>query len=137
MRIVRRLRRWNTVTSVKVYRPSPAKPSGNLAPGASEPRRLKPSCNERLQRDRDTPVEPEVASGERRRDAMTTRDPTMGAATPASLFPVLIAEDDPASRRLLEATLRRWGHEVMVTADGDEAWGALQRMPRPSPSSTG
>ena len=63
---------------------------------------------------------------------MTTRDPTIGAATPASLLPVLIAEDDPASRRLLEATLRRWGHEVMVTADGDEAWGALQRPDAPS-----
>lgn len=61
---------------------------------------------------------------------MTTPDPPV--ATPASLPPVLIAEDDPASRRLLEGTLRRWGHEVLVTIDGDEAWRALQRPEAPS-----
>jgi len=44
---------------------------------------------------------------------------------------VLIAEDEPTSRRLLEATLRRWGHDVLVTTDGDEAWGALQRSEAP------
>jgi CheY-like chemotaxis protein len=48
------------------------------------------------------------------------------------LPPVLIAEDDPASRRLLEGTLRRWGHEVLVTVDGDEAWAALQLPEAPS-----
>jgi phosphoserine phosphatase RsbU/P len=62
---------------------------------------------------------------------MPTPDPTIGASTPVLLPPVLIAEDDPASRRLLEATLRRWGYDVMVTADGDEAWGALQRPDAP------
>lgn len=61
---------------------------------------------------------------------MTTPDPTV--AKPASLPPVLIAEDDPASRRLLEGTLRRWGHEVLVTIDGDEAWRVLQRPEAPS-----
>jgi DNA-binding response OmpR family regulator len=39
---------------------------------------------------------------------------------------ILIAEDDPVSRRLLEATLGKWGHEVIVTRDGAEAWDALQ-----------
>jgi diguanylate cyclase (GGDEF)-like protein len=39
---------------------------------------------------------------------------------------VLIAEDDMVSRRLLEATLTRWGYEVMVTRDGVEAWQVLQ-----------
>jgi CheY-like chemotaxis protein len=48
------------------------------------------------------------------------------------LPPVLIAEDDPGSRRLLEATLRRWGHEVVVTVDGNGAWTALQRPEAPS-----
>jgi sigma-B regulation protein RsbU (phosphoserine phosphatase) len=61
---------------------------------------------------------------------VTTPDPTV--AKPASLPPVLIAEDDPVSRRLLEGTLRRWGHEVLVTIDGDEAWRALQRPETPS-----
>jgi CheY-like chemotaxis protein len=54
------------------------------------------------------------------------------AARPAALSPVLIAEDEAASRRLLEATLRRWGHEVVVTVDGDETWAALQRPGAPS-----
>jgi two-component system, NtrC family, sensor kinase len=35
---------------------------------------------------------------------------------------VLIAEDDPVSRRLLQAHLERWGHEVTAAADGGEAW---------------
>ncbi len=39
---------------------------------------------------------------------------------------VLIAEDDPVSCRVLERTLRGWGHEVVVTRTGAEAWEALQ-----------
>jgi phosphoserine phosphatase RsbU/P len=39
---------------------------------------------------------------------------------------VLIAEDETVSRRLLEATLVRWGYEVVVASDGVEAWEALQ-----------
>jgi CheY-like chemotaxis protein len=61
--------------------------------------------------------------------SVTTSDPPVG--TPASLPAVLIAEDDPASRRLLEGTLRRWGHEVVVTIDGDDAWRVLQRPDAP------
>jgi phosphoserine phosphatase RsbU/P len=44
---------------------------------------------------------------------------------------ILIAEDEPVSRRLLGTTLRRWGHEVVVTADGAEAWEALRREDSP------
>src|SRR6266571_229036 len=45
---------------------------------------------------------------------------------------ILIAEDAPVSRRLLEAHLQKWGHQVTVTADGGEAWMALRadRAPR-------
>ena len=45
---------------------------------------------------------------------------------------ILIAEDDPVSRRLLEVNLQKWGHQVTVTADGGEAWMALRadRAPR-------
>ena len=39
---------------------------------------------------------------------------------------VLIAEDDPVSRRVLEATLAKWGHDLVVTGDGAAAWRALQ-----------
>ena len=39
---------------------------------------------------------------------------------------VLVAEDDPVSQRVLEATLDKFGYEVVVAADGAEAWAALQ-----------
>jgi phosphoserine phosphatase RsbU/P len=44
---------------------------------------------------------------------------------------LLIAEDDPISRRVLEATLIKWGYEVVVTGDGREAWEALQQENAP------
>src|SRR6266508_4601315 len=44
---------------------------------------------------------------------------------------ILIAEDDPISRRILEATLTRWGYEVVVTRDGAEAWEVLQQAGAP------
>jgi DNA-binding response OmpR family regulator len=46
--------------------------------------------------------------------------------------PVLIADDDSVARRALEATLTRWGYEVLAAADGLEAWRMLQgpRAPR-------
>lgn len=34
---------------------------------------------------------------------------------------ILIVEDDPISRRVLEATLVKWGYDVAVAADGIEA----------------
>jgi DNA-binding response OmpR family regulator len=39
---------------------------------------------------------------------------------------ILIAEDDPIYRRMLESALMKWGYEVVVTKDGTEAWQALQ-----------
>jgi two-component system cell cycle response regulator len=45
---------------------------------------------------------------------------------------VLIADDDMISRRLLEATLTRWGYEVVVTHDGTEAWEVLQGTDAPT-----
>lgn len=39
---------------------------------------------------------------------------------------ILIADDSLVSRRLLETTLKRWGHEVIATCDGTEAWQVLQ-----------
>jgi len=43
-----------------------------------------------------------------------------------STMQILIAEDDPVSRRLLEATLSGWGHEVIVTRNGREAMAVLR-----------
>jgi signal transduction histidine kinase len=42
---------------------------------------------------------------------------------------VLIAEDDPVSRRLLQAHLERWGHDVTEAADGGEAWRLFEAGP--------
>lgn len=44
---------------------------------------------------------------------------------------ILIAEDDMVSRRLLEATLIKWGYEVVVTCDGAEAWEVFQQVDAP------
>lgn len=44
---------------------------------------------------------------------------------------ILIAEDDPVSSRVLATTLTKWGHEVVATADGLEAWAALQNDDAP------
>lgn len=44
---------------------------------------------------------------------------------------VLIADDEPVSRRLLEILLNKWGYDVIVTVDGKEAWCAMQNGSRP------
>ncbi|MCP3980610.1 MAG: response regulator [bacterium] len=44
---------------------------------------------------------------------------------------ILIAEDDPVSRRLLEATLTRQGYDVVVTCDGGEACRTLREDDAP------
>jgi len=44
---------------------------------------------------------------------------------------ILIAEDDPVSRRVLEATLLKWNHEVIVARDGDEALRVLEQPDAP------
>lgn len=40
---------------------------------------------------------------------------------------ILIADDEPLSRRLLQASLVRWGYEVEVAKDGEEALDVLLR----------
>lgn len=44
---------------------------------------------------------------------------------------VLIADDEPVSRRLLEILLTKWGYEVTVVCDGEEAWRQLQNGAHP------
>jgi len=45
---------------------------------------------------------------------------------------VLIAEDEPVSRRVLESFLRKWGYDVLVTCDGSEAWEIFQKPDPPN-----
>lgn len=44
---------------------------------------------------------------------------------------ILIADDDPVSRRLLQITLVNWHHEASVVNDGYEAWQTLQSETAP------
>lgn len=44
---------------------------------------------------------------------------------------ILIAEDDEVSRRLLAKSLTGWGHEVVISENGKEAWSILQREDAP------
>jgi DNA-binding response OmpR family regulator len=42
-----------------------------------------------------------------------------------------MAEDDPTSRKLLEAVLTAWGYEAVVADDGEAAWHLLQQQDAP------
>ncbi|MGV3531040.1 MAG: response regulator [Chthoniobacteraceae bacterium] len=42
---------------------------------------------------------------------------------------ILVAEDDPVSVKILQLTLEHYGHEVITTASGQEAWEAFDREP--------
>jgi two-component system cell cycle response regulator len=44
---------------------------------------------------------------------------------------ILIADDDVTSRLVLAGVLKKWGHEVVITVDGAEAWEAMQRPDAP------
>lgn len=43
-----------------------------------------------------------------------------------SQLPILVAEDEPAVRRVIELLLAREGHVVVACADGDAALGLMQ-----------
>ena len=45
---------------------------------------------------------------------------------------ILIAEDDPVSCRILAANLKKWGHDVVVTRNGRDAWSALHAQDAPA-----
>ncbi len=39
---------------------------------------------------------------------------------------ILIAEDDPISRLILEKAIRKFGHTCVTAQDGNEAWQKFQ-----------
>ena len=45
---------------------------------------------------------------------------------------ILIAEDDPVSRRILEVSLVKWGYDVAVATNGTEAWEIMQQENAPA-----
>lgn len=42
---------------------------------------------------------------------------------------ILVAEDDPVSAKILQITLQHFGHEVVVTSSGEEAWQHFDQEP--------
>jgi DNA-binding response OmpR family regulator len=48
-----------------------------------------------------------------------------------ALTRVLVAEDDPTPREVLERMLVRWGYEVILAEDGREAWERINRADCP------
>lgn len=44
---------------------------------------------------------------------------------------ILIAEDDPVSRRVLEESLKKWGYQIAPVNNGAEAWRLLERDDAP------
>jgi two-component system, cell cycle response regulator len=65
-------------------------------------------------------------------DVISRAAPAAGITLPPRLalmtlsMKILVADDDPVSRRILEATLRKWSYEVVSAHDGTEAWRLLQ-----------
>ena len=44
---------------------------------------------------------------------------------------ILIADDEAASRRLLQGYLQKWGHEVVSATNGAEAWRLFEQQEFP------
>ena len=40
---------------------------------------------------------------------------------------VLVAEDEPMARKVLERYLQQWGYEFQLAEDGEEAWSLFQQ----------
>jgi len=44
---------------------------------------------------------------------------------------ILVADDDPPSRMLLQASLTQWGYKVLEASDGEEAWKLMEQPDPP------
>lgn len=42
---------------------------------------------------------------------------------------ILVADDDPGTRRVLEVSLTSFGHTVVLAEDGEQAWQLFQQQP--------
>lgn len=62
----------------------------------------------------------------------TTRDSKLDSAgKPMSLNSVLVAEDDPIFRHLLDSWLQKWNYQVTAVENGMDAWNLLQQANSP------
>ncbi len=59
-----------------------------------------------------------------------TLAPALGI-TSSPIDTILIAEDDPISRRILQSWLQKWNYHVIALENGIDAWSALQRENSP------
>jgi two-component system, cell cycle response regulator len=66
------------------------------------------------------------------RESDTQISEVSGCEVSRNSVKILIADDSIVSRHLLEATLRKWGYDVMVACDGAEALELLQREDAPA-----
>jgi two-component system cell cycle response regulator len=57
--------------------------------------------------------------------------PALGR-TSSPIDTILIAEDDPISRRILQSWLQKWNYNVIALENGIDAWSALQREDSPA-----
>ncbi len=67
-------------------------------------------------------------SAQPRPEARAQAAPSGASASPAPAATVLLVDDEPVVRRLVETVLRSKGYEVVAAASGDEA---LQLLSRP------
>lgn len=44
---------------------------------------------------------------------------------------ILVADDDPPSRLLLQASLTQWGYKVLEASDGEQAWELMEQPDPP------
>lgn len=59
-------------------------------------------------------------------------DPHEAPAEAPSKTRILVAEDDPVSRKLISTRLTKWGYDVVITDDGAEAMSVLRGCDAPS-----
>lgn len=64
-----------------------------------------------------------------RHGAWPTGASNLGGGRKDPSFEGLIAEDDAVSREILKTTVKRFGHECLVSEDGLEAWETYQSTP--------
>ena len=59
------------------------------------------------------------------------------ARVDTGVMKILVADDDPTSRLIVQTALRSLGHECHTVSDGAQAWDAFQTHRPTSSSATG